>query len=308
MSKIGIVSHDAGGAEVLSNWVKNQLENHKFNFYLEGPAKKIFRKNLNSYYLNNNKISIQEFINISDYIICSTSWASEIEKKFVKETKLMKKKVISVLDHWSNYRERFIYKNDQIILPDEIWVCDDYAHNIVKEIFNNIKIIKIKNPYFSKIKKQLDNFSKIANIETKKYLLYVCEPLREHALIQHNDENYFGYTEETALNYFLEHVKLLDLKYDYILIRPHPSENSKKYDWVIHKFRDINIKINNKRDLLEQIYYSQAIIGCESMALIVGDLAKKKIISSIPPGGRECVLPHRKIEKLKNIILKKKYD
>ena len=33
-----IVSHDAGGAEILSSWCKS--ENHNFIFILDGPAKK----------------------------------------------------------------------------------------------------------------------------------------------------------------------------------------------------------------------------------------------------------------------------
>ena len=37
---ISIISHDAGGAEIISSWAKQQ--NRNFFYVLEGPALKIF--------------------------------------------------------------------------------------------------------------------------------------------------------------------------------------------------------------------------------------------------------------------------
>ena len=39
----GIVSHDAGGAEILSDWVKHH-KGKRYLFSLKGPAVKIFKK------------------------------------------------------------------------------------------------------------------------------------------------------------------------------------------------------------------------------------------------------------------------
>ena len=65
-------------------------------------------------------------------------------------------------------------------------------------------------------------------------------------------------------------------------------------------------KINNKESLIEQILNSDLIVGCETMAMIVGVIAKKRVISIIPPGGKKCSLPHREIEHLQAI--KKKIE
>ena len=57
-----------------------------------------------------------------------------------------------------------------------------------------------------------------------------------------------------------------------------------------------------KKSLLDQIMSSNTVVGCESMAMVVGIVANKRVISSIPPSGRECSLPHKSIEHLKEII------
>ena len=128
---LGIVSHDAGGAEILSNWVKRNNKDTKFMFFLRGPAKKIFHRNLDINLVDQNEQTIQNFLDEIDLLICGTSWQSSLEREFIFEAKKSKIKVISILDHWVNYRERFIV-NKSLVLPDEIWVCDEFAYKKAK--------------------------------------------------------------------------------------------------------------------------------------------------------------------------------
>ena len=74
MTKIALVSHDAGGAEIISHWSKNRDDN--FLHVLDGPAISIFARNLN----NLNLVSLDDAIKQSDFIICGTSWQSDLEK------------------------------------------------------------------------------------------------------------------------------------------------------------------------------------------------------------------------------------
>lgn len=302
MNKIGIVSHDAGGAEILSHWVRKNYSKNEYIFYLDGPADKIFKNNIDLELINEvANCEIEKFVELSDLIITGTSWQSSIERKFIKSAKLQGKKVSSILDHWVNYQERFII-DDDLILPDEIWVCDEYAKKIAENVFKNISLKLIKNPYIENLKKNITTYLKLnSNIKTEN-MLYVCEPIRDHAKIQFGDENYHGYTEESALEFFLKRIDLLNIDYKNIIIRPHPSENIKKYNWVIAKFSNLNIVIDNEKNLMEQILSSNTIIGCESMAMVVGLIADKRVISSIPPGGRGCSLPHKSIQHIKEIL------
>ena len=47
---------------------------------------------------------------------------------------------------------------------------------------------------------------------------------------------------------------------------------------------------------------ADVVVGCASMAMVVGLLAKKRVICSIPPGGRMCALPQKGIEHLQVLV------
>ena len=134
MKNIGIVSHDAGGAEVLSHWIANDKKN-SFVYCLEGPAKKIFKKNLGVDCI----VNIQEILTKCDWLLCSTSWQSDLEKHAIKVFKDNHKKTVAILDHWVNYKERFNL-NNSYFFPDEIWTTDKYAFELAKKSFNDSKV------------------------------------------------------------------------------------------------------------------------------------------------------------------------
>ena len=81
---------------------------------------------------------------MKDMVLTSTSWQSKLELNAISYARSIGKKCISILDHWVNYRERFI-REGELILPDEIWVCDNHAFALAKKTFPKIKIQKIKN-------------------------------------------------------------------------------------------------------------------------------------------------------------------
>ncbi len=295
---IGIISHDAGGAEILSSYVLHQ-KNLKFSYALEGPAINIFEQKLGSLKIEN----YQKVVKQSSKILCSTSWESNLEFNAIKLSNSFGKYSVALLDHWVNYKERFT-RLDQIILPNAIWVSDSIAKDLAEKIFINNPVRLINNFFLEDIKKELILNRLSNNIASSSSILYVCEPKRKHAQMQHGDETYWGYTEETALRYFLSNIHSLRLVLEKIIIRPHPSESANKYHWLLNEFR-LPIEFSNGKSLVEDVSASDIIVGCESMALVVGLLAEKRVISSIPPGGRGCSLPHRDIEIFQNIVHKK---
>lgn len=291
MKKIAVVCHDAGGAEIISSWLKtNSVE---FYAYLEGPALDIFKKKFKNIIFNDLDTMIKD----SDWLLCGTSWQSDIENIAIEISKFYKKKSISFLDHWVNYKERFAYK-DTYIFPDEIWVGDSIAKAIADSTFADIEIKEMKNEYLIEMQKQLKNLEEPKRTGIK-HALYVCEPIREPAKIQYGDENYFKYDEESALKFFLDNLDLLNI--DNIILRPHPSERTEKYLWA-KSYSQIPLNISSSFDLLEDIKNSDLVVGCESMAMVIALIAKKRVISSIPPFGRKCVLPHPEIELLSLMV------
>ncbi len=287
-----IVSHDAGGAEVLSSYVKRK--NLNCFYVLGGPAISIFERKLGA--IRND--SLQKAIEKSDEILCGTSWQSELEWEAIRLARSYDKHSIAFLDHWVNFKERFL-RHGQLNLPDEIWVGDEVAEDIARNIFTSVPIKVVANPYFEDIRQELKTMANEKKIASESLsILYVCEPIREHALKQYGREDYWGYTEEDALRFFLSNVNSFGT-IDQIVIRPHPSESKDKYNWVHNEF-DLPLVIG-ERTLVEEIMDCRVVVGCQSMAMVIGLLAGKKVISAIPPGGAACNLPHAEIISLQTL-------
>ena len=294
MKKLAVVSHDAGGAEVLSSWLKEMKM--EFQSYLDGPALKIFKKK----FQNLNLIELNELIKDNDTLICSTSWESDLEKKAISLAKYYSKKIIVMFDHWVNYQERLMYKNN-FLIPDEIWVTDKYALEIAQQIFSK-KNVKLKKNFYitNQIKRVLN--SKINKMNSNK-ILYICEPIEKHAKKQCNNKKAWGYNEKDAIKNFLNYIPLMKNNFPKVIFRPHPSEKKEKYDWVkLHSQKDFEIEINNEDSLASQISTSSLIVGCESMAMIIALLSKKIVLTSIPEFGRPCVLPYSGIKKINDFF------
>lgn len=294
---ITVVSHDAGGAEILSSWLLRQ--NEAFCLVLDGPAKEIFKRKLGE----RENLSLEEAVKKGTWVLCGTSWQSDLERKAILLAKENSKKVIAFLDHWVNYTDRFL-ENGMLLLPDEIWVGDVEANKIARDIFTSTSIVLRANPYFEDLKLAFENMPKRNTARNGVSVLFVCEPIGEHALLQHGDERYWGYTEKEALNYFLSNLSVLNDQVTEVRIRPHPSESKGKYNWA----RTASVVIGGDKSLVEEIAASDIVVGGESMAMVIGIIAGKRIISCVPPGGMTCRLPHTNIEHLENLISKQAHS
>lgn len=292
---LAIVSHDAGGAEVISSFVRRDKPDCLFS--LEGPACRIFERKLESITI----IPLTEALSQADSVLCGSSWQSDLEFNAIKLARSVGKHCVVFLDHWKDYAERF-HRSGVTCLPDEIWVGDKYAEFMAVKIFPGLPIRLIENPYYRDIRDDLDAISTPRLSDSGRIsVLYVCEPVREHAFMQHGDEHYWGYTEEEALRYFLSNASVLAGTIERIVIRPHPSEHVDKYNWVKTEF-DLPITTGGSLSLIEEIAESNVVVGCESMAMVVGLLAGKHVISCIPPGGKVCALPHAEIQHLQQLL------
>lgn len=308
IQNIVIVCHDAGGSEVISSWVhRNHLEK-QCTFILEGPAVKIFQNKIaNVACFNREYLSIA--IEHCDWVLTGTGWSSDLEIKAIQTAKSYQKKVCSYLDHWGNYKERFILK-DTLIYPDEIWVGDEDAYKIATKCFTNSKskIQLVPNPYFMDIKDALSSYqNEHINKDGKINILYLCEPNALHSLRMENHPlAKFGYTELIAIDYFFSIMHKLLSRYQLNLrcvrIRPHPSENKNKYDDIISKYSEINSEISHS-SFLDDCVWSDWVIGCSTMGLVLGLIAGKKVFSTIPPGGKVLCLPQKDIIRINTLSL-----
>jgi hypothetical protein len=292
---ICLVSHDAGGAEILSSYVRQrQLD---CCFVLAGPAVKIFERKLGPVQLSPLEGALEK----AERLLCGTSWQSDIEWRAIAQASELGKPSAAFLDHWVNYRERFV-RSGKTHLPDEIWVGDRLARERAEALFPGHAIRLVDNPYFADLRNELASLERGPQPTGGGLrILYVCEPLREHALLEYGDERHWGYVEEDALRYFLTHLDVFGASVGQIVLRPHPSEKPDKYDWAMRDF-DLPIVHGGRRSLFEELVDADLVVGCESMAMVVGLLAGRRVMSCIPPGGRPCMLPQPEIESLQALV------
>ena len=212
-----IISKEAGGAELACRFALNQKE--KFYLAISGPAIKIFKKKFNKIKI----ISKIEAIRKSDWVLCSTGTSGDFEKDGIILAKKNKKKVVVLLDHWVEYRSRFI-KKKKLFLPNEIWVTDSHAFKIAKKENFKTKIILKKNLYFDEFKKKVILFKNKKNKLLGKNIIFLSEWV--------NPSHKKSYNAEQCINFFLNNLPALKIKINKITIRFHPQEKIKKFKWL----------------------------------------------------------------------------
>lgn len=266
-----IVSHDIGGA----NNIKSFFDHYKIKakFYLRGPALKIFKKKKNNNFLK----KIKE----SDVVITGTGWKTNLEYNAIKAAKKYDKFCITFLDHWVNYKKRFLRKN-KLALPDKILVFDKESQSNIKKIFRNqVDTIKITNYYFKNFTKKLKKRKKNSNV-----ILY---------LASNYDKALKKKIDIILLKKFLKKILLLK-KYEKfsIDIKPHPTENFRKYISLKKKYKKINKIIVNKK--LEDILLGYKIAaGTETSGLILSKICKLDTINNVKGTGIKKSLPKKYI-------------
>ena len=296
--RVALIAHDAGGAEILSSYVRRLGPTAKsdFLFVLDGPARGIFAAKLGAV----EPLPLDAAVRQSSKVLCGSGWQSDLELQAIALARRHHKKSTVFLDHWVNYRERFV-RGAGTVLPDEIWVGDALALERARTALPEVPATLVENPYFLDI---ADEFRERppAPVPNGLSVLFVCEPIREHALRQYGNERHWGYTEEEALRYFLDHVHLLPQPVTRIVVRPHPAEAPGKYAAVMREYGPALQLTQGRSSLVEDVAASHWVVGCNSMAMVVGLVAGRRVMSCIPPGGRPCLLPQQDILHLQDLV------
>jgi hypothetical protein len=291
---IGVVAQDAGGAEIVSSHLRrNGL---KFACHLDGEAKGIFARKLGPV----DNISLQSLVETCDSLLCGTS-VGDLEWQALRLARQAGKRTVAMIDHWVHYRERF-FRHGEYCFPDEVWVGDEIGLRLASAELPEVPAKLVPNPYFLDLRDELKEIAVPARRDfTGIQILYMCDPLRGNGIAIYGDERHWGYTEEDALRYFLENVGCISMKIGRIVVRAHPKERRDKYDWARKEF-DLPIVTDEDKTLLQQVAASDVVSGCATMAMVVGLIAGKRVVSCIPQGGRTIPLPHAEIEDIHQLM------
>ena len=78
--------------------------------------------------------------------------------------------------------------------------------------------------------------------------------------------------------FFLKNINKISNNVQKIKIRLHPSDKQTKYNAIIKKFKHLPVEISKTKSLLKDINQSSKIFGCETMAMVIALMAKKKFL------------------------------
>ena len=293
---LALVAHDAGGAEILSSLVACGAlpAGTELRLVLQGPARAVFERKLGAVQC----LPLAQALHGASMLLAGTGWQSSLEFDALCLAREQRLPAIAFLDHWVNYRQRFV-RHGVSCLPDALWVGDDEALALARTVLPERPAFLVPNPYFAAMR---EGFAALAQREQPRAglrVLYVCEPVREPALRTHGNERHWGYTEEEALAFALACLPTIGA-IDSLVVRPHPSEPPAKYDAQLARCA-WPVTRGGAASLLQEVAASDVVIGLHSMAMVIGLLAGKRVLCAIPPGGGACVLPQRQIGMLREL-------
>jgi len=221
-----------------------------------------------------------------DLLFTGTSYTSKIELKFIQEAQKRKVKSCAFIDHWTNFRSRFVW-GENLILPDFVWVIDDKAQNLaLQDGLPEKKLFIAGNPYCSFLetwKPAINKETFLANLDlpkTASYILYVPEPLS-----QVGGKEKFGFDEFEVLEKIISGLSekyLLNLQ-AYFLIKPHPNHKLEMFEDVVSKNKHSNIQlVNSEVSINTLMFYADLVIGIFSNALIEGKIIGANVVRFLP--------------------------
>lgn len=281
---VGIVCHDAGGANQILSMCEEPALAGALG-YVEGPARNLWQNALPG---NDLAPSLAELLARIGTLLTGTGWASDLEFTARELARAQGIRSIAVLDHWTNYRERF-ERRGRTVLPDELWVVDDYALNIARQVFPGMAIRLKPDRYAEHAAARIGPVT----AEHARELVYLLEPAR-------SDWGRGEAGEFQALRYFLDRLPQLGLPSGTtIRLRPHPSDPPGKYDAFIGEAGQWRI-LPDTGDLIQALSRARWVAGCQTYAMTLALRAGRTVYCSLPPWAPACVLPHAGLVHLKD--------
>ena len=292
-SPLAVVAHDAGAAHLMIGWMTG-LKDVDVRIAVSGVAAELFALE----YPELENMLLKDAMEGATLLFSGTSNPSinlEHEARLLARTIGIRS--IGVIDHWVNYKQRFIRDGCEV-LPDEIWVSDADAFGLARSCFAKQTIRQLDNFYLEQQVGQIKAKSETYAVHNGTHILYVLEPI-------------FGSwdgskvpNEFQALNFFVGKLNNLGLGIDIeICLRLHPSETEGKYDAWCQANSALNIVIDSESTLSDSIAWADWVVGCQTAAMVIALHANKYTLSTLPPLAPECSLPQKGIKMLRDLKL-----
>jgi hypothetical protein len=303
-----VVAHDAGAANYIFAW----LGDERLTLCLAGPARALWLarfqkaghvpvpesglpKERDSAQSPLPESGLAAAIAGAATVITGTGWESSLEHDARKLARERGIRSIAVIDHWTNYADRFV-RNGEQVLPDEIWVSDPYAAEIAQAAFPTVRVVQQANAYLAGLVAEVGSRQPQAAVQGNDRVLYVLEPIR-HVWGELAEPGEF-----LALDYFMAERQRARIAADAeIRLRAHPSDPPGKYDAWVTRQANPRVSLDRSTTLAEALTWSNVVAGCQTYAMVLALACGRTVICTIPPWAPHCVLPHSEIINLSRL-------
>lgn len=248
-SNISVAANDAGGAEQIV-WLIRKM-NRSIKAYLRGPAISVFEGSG----INYEPISTLSDLVKSDLVITGSGWMSTLENDVIRYCQSNKIACLTVLDHWVNFKERFL--KDPIAIPNMFAVTNLPALLLANKAFPDKPVWLLPDFQIDFCKSLIDQDS------SRSRILVLLEPspaLSSDFCITSDMEE--GLIENATR---LRKIKgLMD-----VVLRPHPSQalDSEKLSKLKDKFPDLLLSKN--KHLIDDLRDSAVVLGFSTYGLYI---------------------------------------
>ena len=196
-------------------------------------------------------------------------------------------KMISFIDHWTSYIERFSF-NNEIIFGDEVWVVNEIAKKEAIEAGIHEELITVSgNPYYKKVKNfhpkisKEDFFNSLRLDIHKKVILFVSDDIKRSFPSDEKGNCVLGFDEYTVLSDIIIGLKTIDtdLQDFQLVLKLHPKSDVNKFKHLLSDMpQNLNVIAVKDCDSLTINYFSDYIIGMFSNMVIESCIMGKKIL------------------------------
>jgi hypothetical protein len=287
---MAVCCHDAGGANLIAAWLAAEPVG-ELRLCAQGPAREIFARVLPQ----QASAPLQVALDGAQCLLSGSGWAADLEHDARVAARRHGVASLAVLDHWVNYRARFV-RHDVEVLPDAFVVTDAAAAMLAQETFGDARpILTWQNRYLQDEAARVRALSPQPPATPPARLLVVLEPVRED-WVQEAPQA----AEFRALDYLMENLAALTPRPDEleIRLRPHPTEPESKYQAWARRQLHAHLELSTPAPLASDLAWADAVAGLQSYALVVALASSRRAISYLPPGAPPCALRYPGVERL----------
>jgi hypothetical protein len=280
--KILFAAHDPGGANIILPIIEFLADLDEFILYLVmlGPADThIHPQRPNIMEISVTGSNVVDFPNEKstsdleieklfsayqfDLVFTATSCHSNLERLIIREGLRRNIPVVSIIDCWSNYHARFLYR-ETYAYPDILFVCDQTMKQAIAQQFIPSKIIVSGNPHLEILLKKYPDVKRIDRNQTKRIRFF-----SDNNRLYYPDKTIDEFVIVDSLICFLsERVQNVDL-----LVRPHPMESIEPwhnhFEYLKRKYDENNVTLAIDDVPIGQVLEDSFIaVGLSSMVLV----------------------------------------